>query len=370
MRVGRKTRYLEIASVDLVRVSEMVWDWGHAPRSWKRDQIASTSGGVAELSDEQQSTPVDPQNDPHLIRGYDQYGNELFIPKETWRTEVLPHSIQSNWTSPDNLYKIIVSALTDGFLSDIAKAAQHLYEIDPDRLRATIVWGIVLMQQGLLDEAEVLFNNYTKRYGENGVLLTNLAKVFAERGDTAKAETTLWRALEVDPNQDNGLHWYYELHWERGGDDAGVAAWRRVARLPGSWRAQLWLARRALTMRHWEEALSFYRECLSRVADPVPTDMLQQISGDLGSAGLLAELLMLCEARFAPAIHGLDASNNLIKANLELGRIDEAMRILDRLYALKRMDWQHHLRFWDAEIAKKRLALKKPKNSPTGTLSQ
>jgi tetratricopeptide (TPR) repeat protein len=314
------------------------------------------------VRDENHSIRVDPQNDPKLIQVFDQHGRELLIEKETWRTEVLPTNIQSNWNSPDDLYKVIILALRDGFLADVGEAAQHLYEIDSDRLRATIVWGIVLTQQNLLDEAEALFNNYTKQYGENGILLTNLAKVFAERGDTAKAETTLWHALELDPNQDNGLDWYYQMHEERGGDDAGVAAWRRVARLPGSWRAQLRLARRALTAHNWNEALSFYRACLSVVADPVPTDMLAQISGDLGNAGLLTDLLLLSESRFDPAVHGLEAGNNLIKANLELGRIDEAKRILDQLNALKRMDWQPHLSFWGAEIADKRRAF----STPTG----
>lgn len=300
------------------------------------------------------------QKDPNLIRVYDKYGRQLFVTKEAWRTDVLPGTIQANWDNPDQLYNLIIAALNDGFRAGILEAAKHLYDVDAERLRAANLWGIVLMEEGRLDEAEHVFNAFIRQHGESGVILTNLAKIFAKRGDEAKAERTLWHALEVDPNQSNGLEWYHELNRERGGDEAGIEAWRRVAALPGSWRAQLWLARRALSAQRPDEALSLYRSSLARLPDPVPTDVLQQISGDLGNAGLLAELSQLCEPRFDAVVHGLDAGNNLVKANLDLGRIDAAKRILDQLFALKRPDWQQHLGFWDTEIAKRRLAASAP----------
>jgi tetratricopeptide (TPR) repeat protein len=300
------------------------------------------------------------QNDPNLIPVYDKYGRQLFVTKETWRTDVLPGTIQANWDNPDQLYNLIIAALNDGFRADILEAAKHLYDVDAERLRAANLWGIVLMEEGRLDEAEHVFNAFIRQHGESGVILTNLAKVFAKRGDETKAEQTLWHALEVDPNQSNALGWYHALNRERGGDEAGIEAWRRVAALPASWRAQLWLARRALSAKRPDEALSLYRSSLARLPAPVPTDVLQQISGDLGNAGLLAELLQLSEPRFDPVVHGLDVGNNLIKANLDLGRIDAAKRILDQLYALKRPDWQQHLGFWDTEIARRRLAESAP----------
>jgi tetratricopeptide (TPR) repeat protein len=312
------------------------------------------------MTEQAQPPAANPATDPNLIRVYDKYGRQLFVTKETWRTDVLPGTIRSNWDNPGQLYNIIIGTLNDGFRADILNAAKHLYEVDPERLRATNLWGIVLMEEGRLDEAEAVFGKYTRQFGESGVILTNLAKVFAKRGDAAKAESTLWHALELDPNQSNGLGWYHALNRERGGDAAGIEAWRRVAALPGSWRAQLWLARQALAAKHADEALSLYRSCLARLTDPVPADFLKQMSGDLGNVGLLAELLGLSEPRFDAAIHGLDAGNNLIKANLDLGRIDAAKRILDQLYALKRPDWQHHLGFWDTEIAKKRMAASAP----------
>jgi tetratricopeptide (TPR) repeat protein len=299
---------------------------------------------------------TDPPNDPNLMRVFDKYGRELFITKEQWRTNVLPGSIQSNWNNADQLYGVILNSLNDGFRSDVVEAAKQLYKIDTSPVRGACVWGIVLMEEGRLDEAESIFRKFIARHGEDGTILTNLAKVFSRRKDNAQAEQILWHALEVDPNQDNGFGWYEAIHRERGGEEAGLQAMQRVAALPGSWRAQLWLARAALKSPDLEKALSLYRESLARVAKPVPGDVLMQMSGDLGNAGHLPEILQLIEPHFDAPTHGLQVGNNLIKAHLDLGQIDAARRILNQLYALNRPDWKENLSYWDTEIAKTKLS--------------
>ena len=298
------------------------------------------------------SHPKDPAQDPNMIRVFDAYGRELFISKEEWRKNVLPGSIQSNWNKPDELYNIIVGSLNDGFRSDVIDATRHLYQIDTDPMRSACLWGIVLMEEQHLDEAEKIFRSYTAMHGEQGVILTNLAKVCAARHENAKSLEILWHALELDPNQDNGLGWYEVIHREKEGVEAGLAALRRVAALPHSWRARLWLARAALEGRNPDEAMKFYREALGMVDSPAPTDLLTQISGDLGNNGRLPQILELVEPLFQVESHGLQVGNNLLKANLDLGRIDAAKGLLDRLFAQKRPDWQQNLAFWDTEIAK------------------
>ena len=291
-----------------------------------------------------------------MIQVFDAYGREMFITKEAWRTNVLPGSVKSNWNNPDQLYGIIIGALKDGFRPDVTAAAEQLYKIDSQAERAACVWGIVLKDDGRLDEAETVFRNYIAKHGENGSVLTNLAKVYSQRNDAQKAEEILWHALEVDPNQDNGLAWYGVIQRDRKGEAGWPEAMRRVADLPGSWRAQLWLARMALQSKDLDSALAYYREALSRCGQPVPTDLLMQMSGDLGNAAHLPELLQLAEPRFVVEFHGLQVGNNLIKAHLDLGQLDAARRIMDQLYALKRMDWQKTLSYWDNEIAKARVA--------------
>lgn len=233
-----------------------------------------------------------------MIRVFDSYGREFFIAKDEWRKNVLPGSIQSNWNKPDELYGVILGALNDGFRADVVDAAQQLYKIDTVPVRGACVWGIVLMEEGRLDEAEKIFRSFITQHGEEGSILTNLAKIYAKRRDDVQSEQILWHALEVDPNQENGFSWYEAIHRERSGEEAGLDAMRRVADLPGSWRAQLWLARAALKSEDLESALSSYRESLSLAPSPAPGDLLMQISGDLGNAGHLPEILQLVEPHF------------------------------------------------------------------------
>lgn len=296
------------------------------------------------------------RKDPNLIRVFDKYGQELFITKEQWRTNILPGSIRTNWDDPDKLYGVIFTAFNDGFFAEVAGAAEQLYKTDKEWSRGTCVWGIVLLKQGRLDEAEKVFKESMARHGEVGSVLTNLAKVYSQRKDAAQAESTLWHALELDPNQENGLAWYHAIHHERGGEQAGLAALRRVAVLPNSWRAQLWLARAALKDKDKEVAMHIYQDCLSKVGKPIPADLLRQISGDLGIAGYLPEMLALVEPQFIAASHGLQVGNNLIKAHVDLGQFDDAYRILNQLYALNRLDLKDGLGFWDTAIAKAKIA--------------
>jgi tetratricopeptide (TPR) repeat protein len=264
-------------------------------------------------------------------------------------------NIKSNWNNPEQLSGIIVDALKNGFRTEVVAAAERLYQTDPQPDRGSCVWSIVLREEGRLAEAETVLTDFMARHGENGVILTNLAKVYSSRQNVAKADDVLWRALEVDPNQENGVGWYLATHRERGGEPAYWEALRRVAALPGSWRAQLWLARQQLESNNLEQALSYYRQILATVGNPVPSDLLMQMSGDLGNSGHLPELLQLTEPGYVPQIHGLQVGNNLIKAQLDLGQVDAARKILNDLYSLKRPDWQQTLSFWDTEIARTRL---------------
>jgi tetratricopeptide (TPR) repeat protein len=295
-----------------------------------------------------------------MIRVFDEYGREMFITKQQWREDVLPGSLKDAWNQPDKLYAVIFSALNDGFRSDVIDAAKHLYKIDPDRSRGVCVWGIVLMEEGRLEKAKKIFDHHIAQHGEDGIVLTNIAKVYAKQNDNTKAEEILWHALELDPNQENGMGWYEALHRDRGGESSSQQALLRVAGLPGSWRAQIWLARAALRERQLDRALAYYRESLSRVTKPVPADVLMQISGDLGNAGHVPELLAIVEPLFDPAFHGLQVGNNLIKAHFDLGQFEAARCILDQLYGFKRPDWRETLSYWDTELAKTKAELSPP----------
>lgn len=304
---------------------------------------------------EPSASVADPAKNPNLVRVYDAYGREMYITRDAWRTSILPDAIKKQWDNPGQLYSVLVQALADGFQKDIGPAVQHLYEIDPDHGRAACLWAIYLMKEGNLSESEAVLTRALKKVGEQGYLLTNLAKVYAAQMDHQRADQTLWRALEADPNQDNAFSWYWAREKDANGEDAGIAAVRRVSQIDGSWRAQLWLARLELAKGNLTSALALYREAILHGPKPIPTDLLMQMSGDLGNQGHLSDLLALAEPYFVPDIHGLLVGNNLIKAHLDLDQLDAAQSILDKLYALNRPDYQQNLRFWDTEIAKARV---------------
>jgi tetratricopeptide (TPR) repeat protein len=287
--------------------------------------------------------------DPNLIHVYDEYGREMFIDKETWRKDVLPGTLKSNWDKPDDLYGIIVGALNDGLYADVIEAAKHLNKIDSIPDRASCILGIVLMKNGKLDEAEAVLKNYISNYGEEGVILTNIAKVQAERGENDVAEKTLWHALEVDPNQDNAVSWWAAIYKERNGQAGYIEALEKANALKGSWRAQLWLARVSLEKKEYKKARQYY-DAILQTLEALPSDVMMQISGDLGNAGRPDDLVELCGNRFDPEQHGLMVGNNLIKAYIELNNPKSARQILNRLYKLNRPDWKDHLQFWENEI--------------------
>lgn len=283
------------------------------------------------------------------LRIFDEYGRPLEVEKETWRTRVLPANLAAKRNDPDALYKLVLFALHAGFAADVLESAQHLAATDPQRLRSATLLGIVWLQLKKPTEAKRILETALARYGEDGSLLTNLAKAHAALGDASKRDESLWRALQLDPNQSNGLTWFLALARDGGGSTAQTAALERAAALPGSWRAQLWLAGAALERNEIDGAVQLYREALSRM-NPIPADALMQISGDLGNRGQLSILLELCAPRFEVKLHGIQVGNNLIKAYLDLGRPADARRIVEQLYAEQRPDWREVLLEWERGI--------------------
>jgi tetratricopeptide (TPR) repeat protein len=311
-----------------------------------------------------ESEKAEPAADANKIRVYDEFGRELFIAREEWRARVLPGNLKKSWNDPDQLYSIVLSALNDGFLDDVCAAAEHLHRIDTIPARGACVYGIVLTKTNRLEKAERVLQGFLRDHGENGSVLTNLAKVYSAQNRHVEADATLWRALEADPNQGNGLGWFYAIHNERGGEPAAIAAMARVAALPASWRAQVWLARDALAHQSIEKAMALYREAIERAGEPTPADLLMQMSGDLGNCGLLRELILLAEPRFRANVHGLWVGNNLIKAHFDLGEIGAAEKLVEDLQVLGRPDFRPQLAFWETEIAKNKVRAQPAERQP------
>lgn len=295
------------------------------------------------------SEPGESKSKDNLIKVHDEYGREIHISRNDWLDSVLIGNLEKNRDNPDELYNLIVSALNDGFETHLQDASARLYEIDPVKERGACIYAIVLMKNKDLDQAEEILKETMGYIGESGVLLTNLAKVFAERNDHKMAEDILWNALEVDPNQANGLDWYAAIHNERGGKSSYIEALTRVSRLSGAWRPQLWLARAALDSGKKEVAISLYEE-IFRLSKNPDSQVLQQISGDLGLKGHIEEIITVVTPHFNIEQHGLSVGNNLIKAFIELKRFKDAKSLVEALFAQNRPDWKEGLSYWESEL--------------------
>ncbi len=327
----------------------------------KDSNVIAFPGNTNQAEAAGQPQPV-PQQPADGIRAFDQQGREVIVPREEWRQNVLPGMVKEVWNSPDQLYMILVNSLNEGFFTEMEDAAQRLYETDPLPARGACMWGIVLTQAGRLDEAEGVLTGYGKNNPADGSVLLNLAKVYADQGHRERAHATLWSALEIEPNLENGLGWYaadaqqkaVAEAGEQAGQQAARTALERIAAMPTSWRAQLWLARMELVAGTLDRAKQLYAEALTRAPSPVPPDFLMQMSGDLGEGGHLRELIEFTLPTFVPEVHGLPVGNNLIKALVDSGDYTAAEAIRSALQAQNRPDWQGPLGFWESEIARRR----------------
>jgi tetratricopeptide (TPR) repeat protein len=220
-------------------------------------------------------------------------------------------------------------------------ATARLVTIDANKERAYNIRGISLLKNRRLEEATSVLDEYLSRFGQSGVILCNLAKVWDARQEHRKAEELLWKSLTVDPNQDNALIWWGAIHRERAGEDGFYAAMTEASGIPGSWRPQLWLARRALEKNDASGALAYYDAILS--TGNLPGDALMSISGDLGNSGLGAESVRLLGTLYNPAKHGHLTGLNLIMTYIQLKRKKDGYALLAQLRNLKRHDITKHL---------------------------
>jgi len=280
------------------------------------------------------SQDFSPQDE--MIQMYDASGNQILILKTEYRKSVLPKAFDNAKANPDELYNLIVMALQDGFSEECIMPARLLFAMESDKERAPTVLGIVLMKNNQLNEAEEVLKKYLLENGDSGVVLTNLAKVFAEKGEAEKSLQTLWQALTVDPNQGNALDWWAAIHREKEGEDGFYRAVELVAQLSGSWRPQLWLARRLLQEKKIDSAIAIYRRVLQDA--PEQGDALMMISGDLGNTGYLLQMLEMITPIYQPEKHGYMAGWNLIHACLKIGEKEKGLELCDEIEKLQRYD--------------------------------
>ena len=301
---------------------------------------------------------------PEMITVYDKFGREMLISRQQWREKVLPGSLTQHENNPEALYSTIFMALNDGFAEDILEATKRLMAIDPIPERSHTVRAIALMKTGDLDGAEATLSAFIEQHGATGSVLTNLAKIYAERGDPKRSEATLWEGLKLDPNQDNGLLWWAVIHRERDGEAGYLEAMRQAAHLDGSWRPQLWLARHCLEQKDLAGAKQYYDRILATAADQ--PGVLMMVSGNLGKNGYVEAALELVAPRYDPEKHDPATGFNILQGYVETKNHVDGEKLLHRIASLDRPElipWKQHLMHYSAEFEKLRIPPLPPANT-------
>jgi tetratricopeptide (TPR) repeat protein len=274
---------------------------------------------------------------------FDASGGRYEVTEEVWRDKVLPSMIKESWNNPDALYQTLHLALTDGFFAQALPGAKRLIELEPASERATLILANAQWKLGQLDESLLTVERFHGRTSPTATTLTHLATVAAERGESDRAATLLWQALQIDPNNAKAAQWWPLLERERtgGGQDAHVNALRRLAELPGSWRALVGLARVELDRKQIERAIALFEEALK--VDPDADDLLLSVSGDLGNAGRPDDGLRLVVPHYDSRRHDPLIGTNLLQAAVATHDLEMAERVLSSLERLERWDLKEPL---------------------------
>jgi tetratricopeptide (TPR) repeat protein len=275
------------------------------------------------------------------IEFYDAYGTKMLISKLEWVRKVLPDQLQKHWNEPSELYNDILLSLNDGLPEYVVDAAQHLKEIDNIKERGYVILSIVYMKIDRNDDAQIVLEEYIRFNGKTGTVLTNLAKAYQAQGKHQKCMDTLWEGLQLDPNQENGLAWWLALKKEQGGINTYVQALHEASTIPGSYLPQLYTARNYIENKDFDTALNMYRHLIREHGQK--DDVLFMISGDMGQAGLIKEMLDLVAPLFDVNRNNERIGFNLLQGYLETKNNQEGQKLISQLMQLNRPDLKQYL---------------------------
>lgn len=294
-----------------------------------------------------------PRNDDDetTMEVFDPQGRVVRVSRDSWRDGVLLPTLEAAKGDEERLYVIVVAAVSDGFAEAVVPFAEYFARTCTSPLRGAGLLGAALIACGRLDDAGAVLSEATRDHGEDAIVFCNMARVHEGLNDEEKAGEMLWKALTLDPNQDFGFAWFLDRSRGKGGHEATRAACERVAALEGAWRARVILASYALKHGDADSAARLYAEAIAMAPKPVPSDLLLQMSGDLGKAKKLQELVDRVAPLFDPKEHDFYAGANLMKGYLGLDRRDDAQKIFDVLCKEERADWQERLENWRAILA-------------------
>jgi hypothetical protein len=264
------------------------------------------------------------------VAATDAFGRRVRLPREEYRTRVLPELIQAHGSDPDRLAAVILQGLRDGLARELVAAANRLTVIDKDVDRALSILAVVQRDAGDLEAAEFTLQELRTKRPQSPNALVGLAMLADKRGDGVRCEALLWEALQLDCNHADAVHCYLQVRHRAVGDAGYRAEIDKVAALPGAWRAQLWRARFDLQHERAADAIAAYREVLARAGDE--SDALVMASADLVQARQTALVDELIAPRFQPGRHHPHAGLALLHHYLATERHEPGAELLHQMH--------------------------------------
>ena len=317
------------------------------------DEAPAPETTAPEAAVPQQAVPPPEAN---LMPMIDEQGQQTMVPRPVWRERVLLPHLEKVKDQPDALAEAVLQALQAGFLTDVVEPAERLAQIDTNPERGAVILSVVYRELQRWDSAETVLRQQLEKHGESVAVVFNIGLTQAARGEHEAAEEAFWRVLELEVNHRDASGALLASRHKQGGDAAVQDTLLRIGALPGNWRARLWQARGALDRKDVATAVELYHEAIEVAGKPVPTDLLMQMTGDLGATGHPDVMLKEAASLLDVETHGLQGAHNLFHACLHTGELPAARALLDLLFSKQQMAWRQPLGQWESELVQARLA--------------
>jgi len=266
------------------------------------------------------------------------------------RRMLLEFAQRHRWHDAETLREIALACFDAGYFPEAAALCRRILELDPGDDGALLHVGVALLHDGQLGDAERTVLDYLRRCPDCAVGHVNLAKIHAEMGREAEAAAALDRAVDLDPDNTHALDLFYLTAREAGRTQAALDRLERMAEMrPASWGPYRTIAQHFQREGDAEQAIAYYRRACERA--PRNAELLRTFSGYLGQQGRLQELVNVVEQAARRGPIPPEATYNLARAYLELGRVEQARSLLEALRAGATPAWKPVLDDLAAAIA-------------------
>ncbi|WP_419878987.1 tetratricopeptide repeat protein [Brevibacillus centrosporus] len=255
-----------------------------------------------------------------------EFGQTIDMSREDYQKKVIPHNLDMYWDNKEKLRDFAMELVKEQFHEQAAVAANRLLELYGPIESALIFRAVVHMQAREFDRAKAILSDCLERFPSSGTACTNLAKIYAYEGDEAKAFETLNTGLHKDPNQENGLNMYVESFLQSGRKEELRQQLETLASKEGAWRPQLHLARLALTEENLLKAMHWYTLAIEGAKDRF--EVVMTVTGELGQAGYVYQLIQICEKFWTPDFPFPYAGFNYANALIATDQKEKAIAIL------------------------------------------